>query len=88
MRTFQGICLQTTNSLLDACHHVDPPVGLHSPALVLTHRDLLEEMLLGLCLTLFLLERIPQVAHVLCSTQLRDARQKHEVEKSDEQTGV
>lgn len=79
---------QVSNSLLDACHHVDPPVGLHGPAQLLTHRDLLEEMLLGLCLALFLLERLPQVAHVLCSTQLWDARQQHEGEKGDQQARV
>lgn len=78
----------TPNSLLDACHHVDPPVGLHRPALVLTQSDLLEEMLPGLGLALILLQRHPQVTHVLCGAQLRDPRHQHEGEKSDQQAGV
>ena len=79
---------QYTNSLFDACHHVNPPVGLYSPAQLLTRRDLLEEMLPGLVLILFLLERLSQVAHVLCSTQLGDAREQHEGEKRDQQARV
>lgn len=79
---------QTKNTLLDACHHVNPPVGLHSPAQTLTLRDLGEEMLPGLCLPLFVLQRRPQVTHVLCGAQLGDACQQHEGEESDQQAGV
>lgn len=74
--------------LLDACQHVDPPVGLDGPTELLTLSDLLKEMLLGFGLVLFFLECLPQVFHVLGSTQLRDARQQHEGEKSDQQARV
>lgn len=80
--------LQITYSLPDACHHVDPPVGLYSPTQLLTNRDLVQEMLLCLCLALFLLQRFPQVAHVLRSAQLWNTSQQHEGEKSDQQTRV
>ncbi|TNN36518.1 hypothetical protein EYF80_053313 [Liparis tanakae] len=74
--------------LLDAGHHVDPPVGLHRPALLLTPQDLLEEVLLGLGLALLLLQRLPQVDDVFCGAQLRDAGQQHEGEEGDQQAGV
>lgn len=74
--------------LLDAHEHVEPPVGLHFPAIILTIGNLLQEVLLGLCLALFLLQRLPQVAYVLCGTQLRDAGQQHEGEEGDQQTGM
>lgn len=74
--------------LLYAHHHVDPPVGLHGPAVLLAVGDLLQEVLLGICLVLLLLQRLPQVAYVLGSAQLRDARQQHEGEEGDEQVGV
>jgi len=74
--------------LLGAGHHVDPPVGLHLPALLLTPQDLLEEVLLGLGLALLLLQRLPQVEDVLCGAQLRDAGQQHEGEEGDQQAGV
>lgn len=67
---------------------MDPPVGLHSPAVPLAVSDLLQEVLLGLGLALLLLQRLPQVAYVLSSAQLRDARQQHEGEEGDEQVGV
>lgn len=67
---------------------MQPKVGLHSPAHLLTDRDLLEEVLPGLRLTLILLQRFPQVAHVPCSAQLGDPRQQHDGEESDEQAGV
>lgn len=67
---------------------MDPEVGLHSPAQLLTLRDLLEKVLPGICLILLLLERHPQVAHILCSAQLWDAREQHEGEKSHQQTRV
>lgn len=74
--------------LLYAHHHVDPPVGLHGPAVLLAVGDLLQEVLLGIGLALLLLQRLPQVAYVLGSAQLRDARQQHEGEEGDEQVGV
>lgn len=74
--------------LLDAHEHVEPPVGLHFPAIVLTIGNLLQEVLLGLCLALLLLQRLTQVAYVFCGTQLRDAGQQHEGEEGDQQTGV
>lgn len=54
------------DSLLDACDHVDPPVGLHFPAIIYTDFNLLQEVLLGILLTVPLLQHLPQVAHVLC----------------------
>lgn len=45
-------------------------------------------MLFGFSLSLVLLERLPQVAHVFCRTQLWDASQQHEGEKCDQQTRV
>lgn len=75
-------------SLLDACQHVDPPVGLDGPAELLALRDLLKEMLLGLSLVVLFLERLPQVSHVFGIAQLRDARQLHEGEKGDQQARV
>lgn len=74
--------------LLDSHHHVDPPVGLHRPAVPLAVSDLLQEVLLGHGLALPLLQRLPQVVDVLGSAELRDASQQHEGEERDEQVGV
>lgn len=74
-----------TDGLLDACEHVDPPVGLDSPPHLLTLSNLLKKVLLSLGLALPLLQRLPQVAHVCLSAQLWDSSQEHEGEKSDEQ---
>lgn len=74
--------------LFYAHHHMDPPVGLHGPPVLLAVGDLLQEVLLGYGLTLVLLQRLPQVAYILGSAQFRDARQQHEGEEGDEQVGV
>lgn len=75
-------------SLLDACKHVEPPVGLDSPTHPLTLSNLLKKVLLSFRLTLLLLQCSPQVAHVCCSAQLWDPGQQHEGEEGDEQPGV
>lgn len=67
---------------------MDPPVGLHCPAVIFTVGDLLQKVLLGFSFTLLLLQRLPQILYVLSSAQLRDARQQHEGEEGDEQVGV
>lgn len=63
---------------------VDPPVGLYDPTPLLTHHNLLQEVLSGLRLAHFHLEHLPQVTHVLCGAQLRDAGEQHEGEKGDQ----
>lgn len=67
---------------------MDPPVGLHGPAVLFTLGDLLQEVVLGFGFALLLLQRLPQVANVLSGAQLRDARQQHEGEEGDEQARV
>lgn len=67
---------------------MEPPVGLHGPAVLFAVGDLLQEVLLGVRFALVLLQRLPQVAYVLGSAQFRDARQQHEGEEGDEQVGV
>lgn len=67
---------------------MDPPVGLHGPAVLLAVCDLLQEVLLGDGFALLLLQRLPQVANVLGSAQLGDARQQHQGEEGDQQVGV
>ena len=78
----------TRCSLLDADQHVDPPVGLHSPAQVLTGGDLLQEVVACVLLAALLLQRLPEVAHVLCCAELGDARQQHQGEERDQQAGL
>lgn len=74
--------------LLNASQHVDPPVGLHRPAQFLALCYLLVEVVPCVVLPLVVLQCVPEVAHVLCSAELRDPRQEHEGEEGHQQARV
>ena len=74
--------------LLNASQHVDPPVGLNCPAQFLALCYLLVEVVPCVVLPLVVLQCVPEVAHVLCSTELRDPRQEHEGEEGHQQARV